>query len=124
MARDNSVAGTSIGTSACWADIWKGRDRPHRQREAEQQLAAHSLVDRHRGQQDRRTGLQTQTYGHKARPVNPISGVTRGEGRQHRRRELKQADQAQIPGAAGQLVHVPADGQQKHLLGGRYHHHP
>jgi hypothetical protein len=37
-------------------------------------------------------------------------------------RELRQADQAQVEQAAGDLVHLPADGHALHLHGQRAEH--
>jgi hypothetical protein len=42
--------------------------------------------------------------------------MTGHQRQQQGRQKLKQADQTQVPGTAGQLVHLPAHGDHQHLL--------
>ena len=52
------------------------------------------------------------------RPVQPVGHMPGHQCQEQRRRELVQADQPQVPGAASQLVHLPANGDHQHLVAG------
>jgi hypothetical protein len=63
-----------------------------------------------RGQYQHASGKNTPS-------VQAINHMPCGQGHDQGRDELKQANQAQIPGAASQLIHVPTDCQHQHLMG-------
>ena len=51
------------------------------------------------------------------RPIHPIRHIARHQREQQRGQKLIEADEAQIPGTSGQLVHLPANGHHQHLAG-------
>ena len=90
-------------------------------RHAEQQLArsptrrgAPALRGGHQNQ--RHAGLRHQAGRHDAAPVQAVGHMARHQRQKQRRRKLVQADQPQIPGAAGQVIHLPADCDHQHLV--------
>jgi hypothetical protein len=52
-----------------------------------------------------------------APPVKTVPHMARRQGDQQGRNELEQTHQAQVPGARGQLVHVPGHSHHQHLVG-------
>ena len=46
----------------------------------------------------------------------PVDQVAGRQGQQQRRQELGEADQAKIPGAGGQVLHLPAQRHHEHLV--------
>ena len=103
---------------ACCAGIWKARSVPsatdssssHSRRIAPCIAAAHSSAAMHR--------LAGETDGQDARALMAVDHVARHQHQQQRRQELKQADESQVPGRAGQVVHLPADRDHQHLAAG------
>jgi hypothetical protein len=45
-----------------------------------------------------------------------VGGVTGGEGEQGHGQELPKADEAEVEGAMGEGVDLPADGHRAHLI--------
>ena len=69
-----------------------------------------------RHQQQRHQGLDDQAHRDNAAPVRPVCHVPSHQREQQGGQKLVQANQAQIPRAAGQLVHLPAHGHEQHLV--------
>ena len=71
-----------------------------------------------RDQQDQgNERLARHTGGEDTPAVEVIGGMPGGKCEQQRRYELKKPDQAEIPGAARDVVHLPTDGHHQHLVG-------
>jgi hypothetical protein len=62
-------------------------------------------------------GLHHQRQRHHAAAVVAVGHVAGHQRERERGQELVQAHQAQVPGAAGQVVHLPAHGHHQHLAG-------
>ena len=65
------------------------------------------------------TRLRRHADGDDAGAMEPVDHLAGDQHQRERRQELEQADQAEIPGAVRQVVHLPAEGDQQHLVGGR-----
>jgi hypothetical protein len=52
-------------------------------------------------------------------PVHAIGELARRDREEERRHELREAHQAQVPRARGEVVHLPAQGDQQHLVAHR-----
>ena len=118
MARGSRACGTSRGVSACWAGIWKARATPSTtetpkisSRVAKPPCVAATSKQCHRS-------LRRHAGGEDAAPVQPVGDMAGGQGHHQRGHELEQPDQAQVPGAGSDVVHVPGHGHHQHLVGG------
>lgn len=91
----------------------------HRQQQFARGPAVVSTPAFRGGDEDHRhRSLRDQAARDDAAAVHAISNVPRHQRQQQRRRKLVQADQPQVPGAARQLVHLPAHRHHQHLVAG------
>jgi hypothetical protein len=68
-------------------------------------------------QADRDQRLAEHAGGVDAATVEVIGDMTGRQGEQQGGNKLEQADQPKIPGAASDVVHLPADSDHQHLVG-------
>ncbi len=99
----------------CWH--LKRLDRAQQHRDHEQQLAARPMPVAARCERSSEGDLRDHAERRDARTVKSIDDMAGDQHQQQRRQELQQADQAQIPGVRGQVVHLPAHGHHQHLVG-------
>ena len=100
----------------------KSTRQPQHHRQAQEQITPEPTASLRpagsgRQQHQRHHGLSDQTSGDDATAVHAI-GRMPGHQREHQgRNKLVEPHQAQVPGAVGKLVHLPADSHHQHLLG-------
>jgi len=93
----------------------EGAHRTKHQREPQQQ-AARIVRRMHRQQQhERHRALYREAGGDNAAPMMVVDDVAREQRQQQGGHELVEPDQAEIPGAVRDVIHVPADGDEQHL---------
>ncbi len=68
------------------------------------QQHSHHRLDQHAGRKN-------------ASAVQPVGCMPCGQRHQQSGYELEEADQAQIPGAGGDVIHVPGNSDHEHLVG-------
>ena len=73
-------------------------------------------------QVERHDDLAEHDQGKDAAAMPTVDAMPGRQRRQQRRRELEQANKAEIPGAACKVVHLPGNGDKKHLVGRRPGH--
>ena len=118
IARGNSAGGTMPGTSVCMVGVSKARAVPLTNRMASIDVAGQQAAER--AERKRRGG---QRLDHLAGADHDAAVVAVGdladhEAEHHHREELHEPDQAEVEGAAGQLIDLPADRDRLHLIGG------
>ena len=69
------------------------------------------------GQKQRRRRFRDLAKLHHALALEPVGGVAGDENQQRRRQELHQPDHAELEGAAGEVVDLPADRDRRDLAG-------
>ena len=84
---------------------------------AEQQAPRGETAGNGDQQQQRNDGLGGHAGGEDAAAVQSVDEVPGRQGHRQLRDELEQADQAEIPGAACDVVHLPGHGDHQHLVG-------
>ena len=117
-ARGSTAASTSSNVIDCCAGSWK---RPSRSRWRRTARAATC------GWQSRAAPSISSSATIACNAMHMARMRARGSGRARgrppapapARQELHQPDQAEIPGAGGEVVHLPADRDHQHLVGGR-----
>jgi hypothetical protein len=121
IARARMDAGTSSGVSACCAVIWNERATPSssdtpriRSREIQRSCVASSSAAP--------PAAASRRHRDDVAAVVAVGHVARDQRQRERRHELEQADEAQVPRAVRQVVHLPADGHHQHLVGHRAGH--
>ena len=99
--------------------ILKAFDRTECHRHRQQQRAIGPAAER----RDRQHSANDRFYHHAQHKNQPavaaIGGVARRQSQYQRRQELREPDQPQVPGAARQVVHLPAHRHHHHLVAGR-----
>ena len=117
IARGNNSGGTIPGTSVCMVGVSNARAVPLTNRIA-------SITSRREKAAERadREGRRGQRLDDLAGADHDAAVVTVGDmadqqAQHHHRKELHEADEAEIEGAAGQFVDLPADRHRLHLIG-------
>ena len=118
IARGSSAGGTSSGTSACCAGIWKARTAPSTTDSASSSVRCDTASKGAAASTSATSALRGHAQRDDARAVVAVDHVAGHQHQRQRRQELQQAHQPQVPGRAGQVVHLPADGHHQHLAGG------
>ena len=70
-----------------------------------------------RGEQSRGDSLSRKTDRDDPATMHAVGAMPGDERRGESRNELKESDEPKIPGTGCQVIHVPADREQYHLLG-------
>jgi hypothetical protein len=91
-------------------------------RHGEQKFTVRPVAVRGEGQHAPDHALDHHAGGQDPAAVVAVQHMAGGQREQQGRQELQQADHAEVPGAAGQVVHLPADGHHQHLVGGAADH--
>ena len=120
IARGNSAGGTMPGTSACMVGVSKARAVPLTNRMAS--IASRVEEAAERADRECRGGQRLHHLAgadHEAAVV-AVGDLADDDAEHHHREELHEADQAEVEGAAGQLIDLPADRHRLHLIGARW----
>jgi len=80
-------------------------------------VAAHVVRPGAQHQHRGHAALDGRCAGKDAGAVPAVGKVAAGQGHHQRGHKLEEAHQAQVPGVAGQVVHVPAQRHHQHLVG-------
>ncbi len=108
--------GTSAGTIACCEGICSARATPSSTLAPKIRSRPNASPRRRPHQRDRHQRLQHQRGGKDAAAVHAIHQLPGRQRQQQRRQELHQADHAEVPGAPRQVVHLPGQRHQQHLV--------
>ena len=117
IARGNSGGGTMPGTSVCMVGVSKARAVPLTNRIAS--ITSRSSQAAERAEREGRGGQRLDDLAgadHDAAVV-AVGDVADHEAEHHHGKELHEADEAEVEGAAGQFVDLPADRDRLHLVG-------
>ena len=87
-------------------------------RHARAQPATQAPAQRGRHQRCSHRRLRHHAGRHDAPPMRPVRHMPSHQRQQQRGYELVQAHQPQVPGAAGQGIHLPPHGHHQHLIAG------
>jgi len=91
----------------------RAADHEHR---GEQQVAAEYAEEQGGRDHDRGKRIGALRQAHDQAAVVTIGGMPDQQREHDRRHELDQPDHAEIEGAVGEFVDLPADGERRHLV--------
>ena len=110
--RDHAGRAPSDGASACAVGISNARAQPIMNTAANRSSRLSMPMKHRRGDHHGRQGIDALRSAHDQTAVVAVSRMPDQQREHDRRHELDQPDQAEIEGAVGQFVDLPADGER------------